>query len=125
MKDEVNKLRGTITLLQGNIKELQERNKLLERKYIDVEEELQTFITSRRGDAEIIAAVAEEVSDRTRRRCNVVIHGIPENSSTDSEDSDLSTVFLKLWYANHRWYAEAVWVVREKFWANVIKKKFC
>lgn len=87
LKDEVNKLRDTIGSLQLQVKDLQGTNQRLQRRCESVEAELHEL---KEGPAEIIDSITAEIEDRARRKGNVIIHGLPECSSDDPEESDLT-----------------------------------
>ena len=87
LKDEVRNLKETISSLQLNIKALKEDNQRIHEKYSEVDAELRSLQAQQ---AEATFAITEEVEARLRRRCNVVISGLPESPSNDDDKSDSS-----------------------------------
>lgn len=82
------KLKETVSSLQASVRALEERNQILEKRYNDVNVELQ-FLKATPGPD--IADIAKEVEERSRRSRNFIIQGLPECSSADSEETDLRT----------------------------------
>ena len=88
VKDEMRELKETVSSLQACVRRLEDRNRILECKYKDIDDELQFLKTSPGPD---ITEIVKEVEDRSRRSRNFIIQGLPECSSSDSEESDLRT----------------------------------
>ena len=85
LKDEVNKLKDTISSLQLQVKSLEDKNRFLQWKFESFDAELQTL---KEGPVDLMDSITAEVEDRTRRKCNIVIYGLPECSSDDPEETD-------------------------------------
>ena len=87
LKDEVSKLKDTIASLQMQVQGLEDKNRFLQCKFDSFDAELQSL---KERPVDFIEAVTSEVENRSRRRCNIVISGLPESSSDDPEESDQS-----------------------------------
>ena len=86
LKDEINELKGTIASMQKRISLLEGRNDHLQKQFDAIDVDLSQLKDSKN---EILTSAVEEAEDRAKRRCNVVISGLPECSDDDADESDL------------------------------------
>lgn len=82
LKDEIGELNSSITSLKLLLKDLEQKNNELEEKYDKVTVELDLLKKQNlRRDIEL----SSEIEDRTRRKLNVVVSGIPESSNNPEQ----------------------------------------
>ena len=84
MKNEIDSLKETMGSLQSDLNELSSKYRVLQAKYNDLDNEV---VTMKMQQLSREVKLTDELEDRTRRRCNLIISGLPELPSDSPENS--------------------------------------